>query len=192
MKNGPREKLLYIPCIRPADVETGKKSDKPDYLATVDIDPLSPNYCKVCYKLAKRMSKVDGKEIVLIYFLIQVVHRLYMPNIGDEVHHSGWNACSSCYGEDGVARTKLILPCLLSSRIYVIDTATDPKAPRIFKVVEPDEFTGKTGSTTPHTSHCLASKEIMISTMGNESDEGKGSFVLLDGETFEVKGKCNK
>ena len=37
---GPREKLLYIPCIR-----TG--SGKPDYLATIDCDPDSPHYGKV-------------------------------------------------------------------------------------------------------------------------------------------------
>ena len=35
-----REKLLYIPCIIPA-------KDRPDYLATVDIDPESPTCGKV-------------------------------------------------------------------------------------------------------------------------------------------------
>ena len=34
---GPREKLLYVPCIYAG---TGK----PDYLATIDCDPDSPNY----------------------------------------------------------------------------------------------------------------------------------------------------
>ena len=40
---GPREKLLYIPCIYR---NTGTK--KPDYLATVDCDPESPDCGKVC------------------------------------------------------------------------------------------------------------------------------------------------
>lgn len=42
---GPREKILYIPCIQP-------KPDivkKPDYLATVDCDPSSETFCKVCF-----------------------------------------------------------------------------------------------------------------------------------------------
>ena len=39
---GPREKLVYVPCIYN---NTGIK--KPDYLATVDVDPLSPDYGKV-------------------------------------------------------------------------------------------------------------------------------------------------
>ena len=42
MKNGPRETLLYVPCIR-HNVTPGK----PDYLATVDVDPQSPTYSKV-------------------------------------------------------------------------------------------------------------------------------------------------
>ncbi len=39
-KNGAREKILYIPCICPT-------KDKPDYLATVDIDPGSSTYQQV-------------------------------------------------------------------------------------------------------------------------------------------------
>ena len=34
---GKREKIVYLPCIVP-----GK--DRPDYLATVDVDPESPTY----------------------------------------------------------------------------------------------------------------------------------------------------
>ena len=41
---GPREKLLYIPCIYR---ETDTK--KPDYLATVDCDPASADYSKVWF-----------------------------------------------------------------------------------------------------------------------------------------------
>ena len=64
----PNEKLLYTIAIY-----TGTGIQKPDYLATIDVDPNSPNYSKV-------------------------IHRLEMPGIGDELHHMGWNACSSCHG----------------------------------------------------------------------------------------------
>lgn len=37
---GPREKIMYVPCIVP-------KKDRPDYLAVIDIDPESNNYLKV-------------------------------------------------------------------------------------------------------------------------------------------------
>jgi len=40
---GPTEKLMYIACIQ-SQPEIVKK---PDYLATVDIDPESDTYCQV-------------------------------------------------------------------------------------------------------------------------------------------------
>lgn len=46
--------------------------------------------------------------------------------------------------------------------------------------------------STPHTAHCLASGEVMISTMGDIEGNGKCDFILLDGKTFEVKGNWVK
>ncbi|XP_056407515.1 methanethiol oxidase-like [Hyla sarda] len=155
---GPREELIYVPCIYR---NTGV--DKPDYLATVDVKPGSDAYS-------------------------QVIHRLPMPNVNDELHHSGWNTCSSCFGDPCKVRNKLILPCLISSRVYVVDVGTDLRAPRLHKVVEAEEVRKKCGLVDLHTSHCLGSGEIMISALGDPEGNGKGGFVLLDGETFEVKG----
>lgn len=42
---------------------------------------------------------------------------------------------------------------------------------RIHKCVEGNDIANATGTAFPHTSHCLGSGEIMISTMGN--NEGK-------------------
>lgn len=42
----------------------------------------------------------------------------------------------------------------------------------------------------PHTAHCLASGEIMISTMGDKEENGKGDFVLIDSKSLKVTGKC--
>uniref|UniRef100_F7DAQ6 Methanethiol oxidase n=1 Tax=Monodelphis domestica TaxID=13616 RepID=F7DAQ6_MONDO len=159
---GPREELLYLPCIYR---NTG--TEAPDYLATVDVDPKSPYYS-------------------------QVIHRLPMPNMKDELHHSGWNTCSSCFGDSTKSRTKLILPSLISSRIYVVDVASEPRAPKLHKVVEPTEVMSKCDLACLHTSHCLASGEVMISALGDAKGNAKGGFVLLDGETFEVKGTWQK
>lgn len=39
---GPQEEIVYLPCIyRNTEIR------KPDYLATVDVNPKSPTYCKV-------------------------------------------------------------------------------------------------------------------------------------------------
>jgi len=161
MRKGPREQIVYVPCIRQNVVD-----HKPDYLATVDVDPSSKTFC-------------------------QVIHRLEMPNVGDELHHSGWNSCSSCHGDTTKSRSRLILPALESDRVYVIDVLTDERAPRIHKIVEPAEI-HKVGVSMMHTSHCLQSGQIMISTMGDVNGNNQGSFVLLDGETFDVVGKWDK
>jgi len=60
---------------------------------------------------------------------------MYLPYIADEVHHTGWNACSSCHDDASKSRNRLIMPCLNSDRIYVVDTGTDKYAPRIHKVI---------------------------------------------------------
>ena len=51
----------------------------------------------------------------------RIVHELSMPNVGDELHHFGWNRCSSaCHGPD---RSHLIVPGFRSSRFHVINVA---------------------------------------------------------------------
>src|ERR687889_1275869 len=104
-----------------ACLHEGTGVDKPDYLAVVDAE--------------------SGA----------LVHQLPMPNAGDELHHFGWNRCSSaCHGPD---RSHLIVPGFRSSRIHVVDVATDPRKPRIETVIEPEELIAKTGLTRPHTVH---------------------------------------
>lgn len=57
-----------------------------------------------------------------------------MPAVGDELHHSGWNVCSSCHGDPGKRRDKLVLPSLGSDRVYIVDVGADLKSPRLHKV----------------------------------------------------------
>ena len=75
-------------CVYELRIIAGTGINKPDYLATVDLDPSSPTYS-------------------------QVIHRLPVTHIGDELHHSGWNSCSSCHGDPSAKRRFLILPSLL-------------------------------------------------------------------------------
>ncbi|KAF5269980.1 hypothetical protein FQR65_LT05779 [Abscondita terminalis] len=159
---GPKEKLIYAICVQPN--RTGKKTD---HLVTIDVDPKSPHYCKILY-------------------------RTYAKHVEDEFHHSGWNICSSCYHKkpccDFPPRDKLILPALRSNRIYVIDTGKNPKAPAVHKIIEPSALRALDCSY-PHTTHCLPSEEIMISTMGDNNEDGKGELVLIDAKTYKTKGK---
>jgi selenium-binding protein 1 len=153
-RKSPPEKLAYVVA-----TYAGTDANKPDYLATVDVDPQSKTYA-------------------------QVVHRLKMPNVGDELHHFGWNACASCYGQR--ARRYLIIPGLASSRLHVVDTE-NPREPKLHKVIEPNEVVAKTSLTTPHTVHCLADGRIMVSMLGNAEGQGPGGFLLLD-DKFQIAG----
>lgn len=156
--NGPREQILYVCCVQP---DLTKPAG--DVLATVDVDPESPTYC-------------------------QIIHRLRTGASNDELHHSGWNICSSCHGNSTCCkRDKLILPSLLSNRIFVVDTGTNPRAPSFYKIIEAEEV-NKVDCTALHTTHCLASGDIMISCMGDNEGNAKSDFVLLDSKTFTVKG----
>jgi methanethiol oxidase len=55
---------------RVAALHTGTGIERPDFLATVDVDPDSPTYGSI-------------------------VARTPMPGVGDELHHYGWQTCSS-------------------------------------------------------------------------------------------------
>ena len=96
-----------------------------------------------------------------------------MPNVGDELHHFGWNACSSCHGDPQQARRFLVVPGLRSSRIHIVDTA-DPREPKLHKVIEPEEIAEKTNLSAPHTVHCLADGQIMISMLGDAKRQRPG------------------
>src|SRR3954454_9380541 len=117
----------------------------------------------------------------------RIVHETPMPNVGDELHHFGWNRCSSaCHGPD---RSHLIVPGCRSSRIHVLDVAHDPRAPRIEKVIEPEELVAKTGYTRPHTVPCMPGDNVVVSMLGDADGNGAGGFAVLDARTFEVKGR---
>jgi selenium-binding protein 1 len=125
------------------------------------------------------LAVVDAQE--------RVIHDTPMPNLGDELHHFGWNRCSSaCHGPD---RSHLIVPGFRSSRIHVLNVADDPRRPRIETVIEPRELVEKTGYTRPHTVHCMPGDDVVISMLGDAHGNGAGGFAVLDARTFEVKGR---
>ena len=117
----------------------------------------------------------------------RIVHELPMPNIGDELHHFGWNRCSSaCHGPD---RSHLVVPGFRSSRVHIVNVADDPRRPFIEKVIEPEEIVRATGYTRPHTVHCMPGENVVLAMLGDADGNGSGGFAVLDGQTFEVKGR---
>lgn len=55
----------------------------------------------------------------------------YFIKVGDELHHTGWNACASCKGDLSRKHGYLIVPSMVSGNIYVIDVLSDPHNPKI-------------------------------------------------------------
>ena len=139
---------------------------KPDALTIVNVDAQAPAYGSI-------------------------VGRVDMPNVGDELHHFGWNACSSALcpyaPHPHLERRYLIVPGLRSSRIYVLDTKPDPETPKIVKVIEPQLVHERTGYSRPHTVHC-GPDGIYLSALGSPSGEGPGGIFALDHDNFEPLG----
>ena len=121
-----------------------------------------------------------------------VVGRVEMPNEGDEVHHFGWNACSSALcpyaPHPHVERRYLLVPGLRSSRLHVIDTKPDPRKPKIVKVIEPETVASRAGYSRLHTVHC-APDGIYVGALGAPDGNGPGGIMVLDHDSFEVMGR---
>ncbi|HUI77375.1 MAG TPA: selenium-binding family protein [Bryobacteraceae bacterium] len=157
----PAEKLAYVAMLNPT-LKSG-----PDAMGVIDVDAGSKSY-------GKMVGRVD------------------MPNVGDELHHFGWNACSSCLcpysPHPHMERRYLVVPGLRSSRIHILDTKTDPRSPKLVKVIEPETVMNRTGYSRPHTVHC-GPEGIYMNAMGSPDGEGPGGVFVLDAETFDVRGR---
>ncbi|HET9513801.1 MAG TPA: selenium-binding protein SBP56-related protein [Gemmatimonadales bacterium] len=145
----------------------GVGKDRPDALGVVDTRPDSPS-------VGRLIGQVD------------------FPNSGNELHHFGWNACSShlCPWSPNahIERRYLIVPGTHSSRIHVLDTKPDPRNPRLVKVIEGEEVMARTGYAAPHTVHC-GPDGVYMNALGAVDGNGPGGIFVIDHETFEVKGR---
>jgi methanethiol oxidase len=151
------EDFVYVACLY-----EGTGIEEPDFIAVVDVNPESDTYS-------------------------QIVHRTPMPNVGDELHHFGWNVCSSaCHSE--LKRDTLVVPGIRSSRIHIVDVS-DPRKPEIAKVIEAEEIKQKTGYSGPHTVHCMPGDIVTISMLGDENGDLPGGFAVLDSKDFSVLGR---
>jgi selenium-binding protein 1 len=122
-----------------------------------------------------------------------------LPTAGNELHHFGWNACSSalCHQDHGghdapLERRYLLVPGIRSSRIYVLDTKPDPRAPRVVREITAEELASKAGYSRPHTVHCGPSGIFMFSLGGANGSDGPGGAALLDHDSFDVIGAWDR
>jgi selenium-binding protein 1 len=145
-----------------------RSGEKPDALTVLDTDPESAGYGTV-------VGWAD------------------LPTRGDELHHFGWNACSSAlmheghdHGTDGLQRRYLLLPGLRSSNIHVYDTHPDPTRPKLIKTITAEELADKAGYSRPHTLHCGPDGIFLSCLGGANGSDGPGGIALLDHNSFDV------
>jgi selenium-binding protein 1 len=142
-----------------------REASRPDALAVVDVDKGSASFGTV-------------------------VGWLDMPGVGDELHHFGWNACSSAlchtgHHPDHMERRWLLVPGIRSSRIHVVDTKPDPRQPQLVRVIEPEELAERAGYSRPHTLHC-GPDGLFLSALGGADEDGPGGIAMLDHSSFDV------
>ena len=139
---------------------------KRDAIGVVDVDPSSPSYGRL-------VGQTD------------------LPTGDNELHHFGWNACSShlCpYAPHAhVERRYLVVPGTGSSRIHILDTQPDPRNPELVKLIEGREIAAKTGYSAPHTVHC-GPDGVYVNALGGADGNGPGGIFVLDHDSFDVKG----
>ncbi len=123
-----------------------KRLDRPEkylYIMCVDADAQENDFVAVID--VDRDSDTFGT----------ILHTLDLGTKGNETHHWG-------YTDD---RTRIWAGGLFSSRIWIIDVATDPARPRVEKVLEDvPELTGLSG---PHTYYALPGR-MLIAFLGAE------------------------
>ena len=139
----------------------------PDTMSVVDLDPASPNYGTI-------------------------VSALEVPNVGDELHHFGWNACSAALcpyaPHPHLERRYLVVPTLRTSRIYIMDTKPDPYNLKLVKTIEADTIFARTGYSRLHTVHC-GPDAIYLNALGSADGDGPSGILRIDHNTFEPLGR---
>ena len=142
------------------------KQQGPDAIGVMDVDPDSKSYGRL-------VGQTD------------------MPQVGDELHHFGWNACSSCLcpyaPHPHMERRYLVVPGINSSRIHILDVKHDPRQPKLVKVIDPEVVANRTGYAAPHTVHC-GPDGIYLSALGAPDGNGPGGIFIMDPETFDIRG----
>jgi methanethiol oxidase len=139
---------------------------RPDVMTVVDVNPESAAYGRI----------VGQTDLAM----------------GDELHHFGWNACSSCLCPNAphphIERRYLIVPGIRSSRLHVLDTKPDPAHPKLIRTIEADELANRAGYSRPHTVHC-GPEGIYVSALADAEGKRPGGVFLVDHESFDVRGR---
>jgi selenium-binding protein 1 len=137
--------LFWLQAGGPAEAETClspfiKRLDRPEkvlYVFCLDADAKDNDF------LAVLDVDLDSPKYG------QMIYQLDLGSAGNETHHFGFT-------DD---RTHIWGCSLLSSRIFVIDVATNPSRPKLVRVL--NDIPGKTGLSGPHSPYALPGRMLI-------------------------------
>jgi methanethiol oxidase len=142
----------------------GKRQERFLYVATIAQSASDPDFVAV---IGADPDRSDFGEIV---------NRIDMPNVGDELHHFG-------YSPD---QRRLLVPGLFSNRIHVFKIRGSGKQMAL-KAVN-DQLVAKSGYITPHGVMTMDGKSL-VPMIGAATDSTlPGGLVEIDDRTGALKG----
>ncbi len=120
----------------------------PDFIAVIGADPDQPDFG-------------------------EIVNRVDMPNVGDELHHFGYSA----------DQQRLIVPGLFSGRIHVFDVGSDASTMTVSAVNE--DLVTDSGYAVPHGVMAMHDR-VLAPMIGAANDQTQpGGIVEIDDRTGE-------
>lgn len=149
----PQAQFPYPPRERFAYVGCADKGGQdPDFISVIGLDPGD--------------AATYGK----------IIDRVDLLQIGDEVHHYGYN----------IFQTRLLVPGLFTGRLHVLDVETDPAHPTL--VAHNDDLVPDSGYIVPHTVIGLPDGGYMLTMIGaNTPSTAPGGLVQIDADARFVR-----
>ncbi|MGZ8781989.1 MAG: selenium-binding protein SBP56-related protein [Gaiellaceae bacterium] len=130
------------------------------YIATIAQSPTDPDFVAIVGADPRRRD------------FGQVVDRIDMPNVGDELHHFGYSA----------DQKRLVVPGLFSNRIHILGIERNGSTMSVDAVDE--ALVAKSGYVTPHTVVSTTRNRALVSMIGSAtSDTRPGGIAEIDTRT---------
>ncbi|CAJ0603342.1 unnamed protein product [Cylicocyclus nassatus] len=123
---------------------------------------------------------------------VQVLSVLSFPDVGDEPGRINWTqSARSLETMAEVARTHMVVPCMDTNRVYIVEV--DESSMKIVKTIGA-ELLGHYDISCPYAVHVLPLKgaPVHVATMGDKDGHGKGDFLLIDRNSFEIRERHNR
>jgi len=147
------------------DNSSGRRQERYLYVATIAQSATDPDFVAV---IGADPRRSDFGEIV---------NRVDMPNVGDELHHFGYSA----------DQDRLIVPGLFSNRIHIFEIKRNGKKMALRAVN--DQLATKSGYIIPHSVIAASHGRAIVTMIGAATDTTQpGGIVEINDRTGAFEG----